>query len=177
MRSKQRGFTLVELLIVIMIIAILAGMMMLATGSATDSATATKIISDLRSYKAAATIILLDSGAASFEDLFKDPDGFAIFLNRVDTGMDRPLFNGSEATYGVCLQGGGAQQEVDDGNGGKVNRVLLGFEEGSWTGAAKFLTEGGVAAKLEARAREVGLYNKDGNFFKAGDDSICMIFQ
>lgn len=177
MRCKKRGFTLVELLIVIMIIAILAGMMMLATGSATDSATATKIINDLRAYKSAATIILLDSGVASFEELLQDPDSFALFLNSVDVGMDRPLFNGSEATYGICLPENGKQMQVDDGSGGKVNRVLLGFSEGSWAGAAKFLTEGGVGAKLEARAHDVGLYNQSGEFFKAGDDTICMIFQ
>ena len=48
---KRKGFTLVELLIVIIVIGILAGGMMLAAGSATDSAKASTIISDLRGAK------------------------------------------------------------------------------------------------------------------------------
>lgn len=48
---KRKGFTLVELLIVIVIIGILAGAMMMLMGSSTDKAEATKIISDLRVMK------------------------------------------------------------------------------------------------------------------------------
>ena len=59
---RHGGFTLVELLIVIMIIAILAGMMLLATGSAVDSAEATKIINDLRDMKTAALMFFIDVG-------------------------------------------------------------------------------------------------------------------
>lgn len=58
--KKRSGFTLVELLIVIIIIGILAGMMMLSTGAATDKAEATKIISDMRNVKSAAHMYFAD---------------------------------------------------------------------------------------------------------------------
>ncbi len=62
-KSHRRAFTLVELLIVIIIIGILAGMMMLSAGAATDKATATRIISDTRTMKAAAVMYKADYGS------------------------------------------------------------------------------------------------------------------
>ena len=53
MKRKNKAFTLVELLIVIIIIGILAGMMMLSTGSATDKAEAMKVVNNLRTIKSA----------------------------------------------------------------------------------------------------------------------------
>ena len=58
--KARKGFTLVELLIVIVIIGILAAAMLLSSGSASDSAEAARIISDLRNMKAAAQLIYLE---------------------------------------------------------------------------------------------------------------------
>ena len=53
MKEGRKGFTLVELLIVIVVIEILAGMMMLSSTEAVSSAKATRIISDLTVLKKA----------------------------------------------------------------------------------------------------------------------------
>ena len=60
-KNRKKGFTLVELLIVIIIIGILAGMMMLSTGAATDKAEATKILSNMRNIKAATIMYYSDN--------------------------------------------------------------------------------------------------------------------
>jgi type II secretory pathway pseudopilin PulG len=66
----------VELLIVIVIIGILAGSMLLVFGSATDSAKATRIISEMRALKAAAMMYYADNNewpaVGGDEDAFND---------------------------------------------------------------------------------------------------------
>ena len=52
-KRKNKGFTLVELLIVFVIISILSGMLLLVAGSGRNKAMATKIISDMRTLKSA----------------------------------------------------------------------------------------------------------------------------
>lgn len=59
---KARAFTLVEILIVIIIVGILAGMMMLVSMSATQKAEATRISGEIRSMKAAALFYYNDEG-------------------------------------------------------------------------------------------------------------------
>lgn len=75
---KRSGFTLVELLIVIIIIGILAGAMLLVAGSGTDKAEATKIISDLRSLKAAALMYYADGN----KEVPSDITGLQKYMDR-----------------------------------------------------------------------------------------------
>ena len=57
---KKSGFTLIEVLLVIVVIGILAGMMMLSSDEAKYSARAATIISDFENIKAAAAAYYLD---------------------------------------------------------------------------------------------------------------------
>lgn len=59
--KKREGFTLVELLIVIVVIGILSAMMMLSSTEAVSSARANNIISNLRNLKTAALAFYVDS--------------------------------------------------------------------------------------------------------------------
>ena len=91
--KKRAGFTLVELLIVIIIIGILAGAMLLVAGSGTDKAEATKIISDLRGLKAAALMYYADKPGTAL------PDGDTA-IDSLKNYMDRDV---EKAKYSVTV--------------------------------------------------------------------------
>ena len=143
--KRRGGFTLVELLIVIMIIAILAGMMLLATGSATDSAEATKVINDLRGAKSAALLYYADymqwpSAAASNVTTSLEP--------YMDRSFDNARYTSVETTA-----------ELADG------RQLIGF-----SALANQAGGAGVRAKLTSKARESGLMTSAYAQYSGGND-------
>lgn len=81
-KRKGRGFTLVELLIVIVIIGILAGSLLLVMGSGTDKANATKIVSDMRTLKAAALMYYADEGDWPPAEKIESADDIVGYLDR-----------------------------------------------------------------------------------------------
>lgn len=85
-RSTRSGFTLVELLIVIIIIGILAGAMLLVRQSGQDSADATVIINDLRTMKAAAFMFDADNPKRDLSPLIG-----ANKIKEIEKFMDRPV--------------------------------------------------------------------------------------
>ncbi len=130
---KAKGFTLVELLIVVVIIGILAGMMMLSTGSATDKAEATKIVSNLRNMKAAVVMYYADNSAWPTK-------GSTIKLSDASTSFDKYL-DAKPTGYSIV---------VDQNNGitvlcdGKVSKP-------------KFTATDGIGKKLAAMKDESGI--------------------
>lgn len=60
--NRAKAFTLVEILIVIIIIGIMAGIFTLSVGAATDRAQAAKIISDMRMLKSAVLLYYAQNG-------------------------------------------------------------------------------------------------------------------
>jgi len=68
-KKLRKGFTLVELLIVIIIIGILAAALLLSSSSSSDAAEAARLISDLRSLKAAALLIRAEGEEYSWSGL------------------------------------------------------------------------------------------------------------
>ena len=84
-KRKGRGFTLVELLIVIVIIGILAGSLLLVMGSGTDKANATKVVSDTRTLKAASLMFFADKDVWPDAGDIDEEHDLAAYLDRFPT--------------------------------------------------------------------------------------------
>ncbi len=139
-QKARKGFTLVELLIVIIIIGILAGAMMLVAGSSRDAAEASKIISDLRNVKAAALMWMTESPTTidnnmwlAFED---DPTPLNKYLDR-PLSKNQETFKFSTATMTV------ASDDV-------ITSWILGYDVTD--------ARDGVKSNLEKQADSAGLY-------------------
>ncbi|ANZ45625.1 prepilin-type N-terminal cleavage/methylation domain-containing protein [Cloacibacillus porcorum] len=89
-QKHKRAFTLVEVLIVILIIGILAGLIMLSSGSATDTAERTRCVADRRSLRSALYIFRIEKGGTTSADL-------SATLNEV---LDKMFDNGQGTVSG-----------------------------------------------------------------------------
>ena len=100
--TKREGFTLVELLIVIVVIGVLSAMMMLSSTEAVSSAKAADIVSDLRNLKTAALAWYADhldtaeNATKLGTSLNSKRDEIAKYMNNGDLD-DKYTFGGTSA--------------------------------------------------------------------------------
>ena len=168
--SKRKGFTLVELLIVIVVIGVLSTMMMLSSTEAVSSAKAATIISNMRNLKTAALAFRTDhldafckEGNDTKLDASKIPNSgigtkeyFGALVNKNPQLIKKYLgentnfsLNGeSTNTNHYCSEGGYAVRCADHGN--------------EWYVAYRFANnETALKAKIKCRAASIGLLGSD----------------
>ena len=133
--KMRKGFTLVELLIVIVIIGILAAAMLLSTGSATASAKASTIISDLRNLKAAAAMLVLESNDAFVSTATVDE-----ILTAMAKFADNPeKYTAANSKF-------------------KVGKVVINSQQKAFGAFDIGASDADVKEKLKEKAKTVGLF-------------------
>ena len=150
--TKREGFTLVELLIVIVVIGVLSAMMMLSSTEAVSSAKAADIVSDLRNLKTAALAFYADNLASA------DKDGFSL------SGTD-------EAKYRTAIL-----KYMNNGDADAHYKFVGTNQPDTWyvyydTGVDGNQVTPTVSKKLESRAKSTGLLKEDKSSSYVGVDT------
>jgi len=88
MKRRSRGFTLIEVLIVIIIIGILSGSILITAGNAISKSEATKIVSNLESLKKAVLFYYADNS----EWFSQSDEGWGVIsINSLSPYLDREI--------------------------------------------------------------------------------------
>ncbi|MCD7954043.1 MAG: prepilin-type N-terminal cleavage/methylation domain-containing protein [Synergistaceae bacterium] len=128
-QKHKRAFTLVEVLIVIIIIGILAGLIMLSSGSATDSADRTRCVADRRSLRSALYIFRVEGEKPVSADLS------AVIKEVLDKMFDngQGTVSGDSEIDGICPSKGIYTVTVSDDKY-LIACSIHGGDSGSGTG-------------------------------------------
>ena len=164
-RVYHEGFTLVELLIVIVVIGVLSAMMMLSSTEAVSSARASNIISNLRNLKTAALEFYTDNMNASTTD----SQGTKLDPNKIaDIGTGTPNYLGavvkSKTSIITKYLGDNGNLSLNQGPDSNNYCAEGGYavccaEDGkTWYAIYRFASnETSVKAKITSRAASIGL--------------------
>ena len=141
MKRTRKGFTLVELLIVIVVIGILSAMLMLSSTEAVTSAEASNIVSNLRNLKTAALALYTD------ELDYADNDKLEVGVITSTNGTPSTS-NGSFDKVITYMNNGAAADFVNYG----ITKTADG-----WFVYRQAINDSRVRSKLAGRAKSVGL--------------------
>jgi len=190
-KGARKGFTLVELLIVIIIIGILAGAMMLVAGTSRDLAEASRIISDLRNMKAAALMWMAENptgySITDWTKLQSDPSPLNKYLDRpLDKNTMRFTFEVGTIIISWKGSGATAEQYKPEEKVYKEEAWFLGYDLAASVGKYDAVRSG-VKKNLAQQAKSAGLYGKtelnmasgaiDPGYFTEADTKIYVIVQ
>lgn len=104
MKMNKKGFTLIEMLVVIAIIAVLVSIVIPVVGNSTEKAKEAKDAANIRSAIAEVTTKALagETGATKPVDLTND-GGFTTLSEMADIGgFPKTMFDGSDVTVAYC---------------------------------------------------------------------------
>ena len=156
--SKRKGFTLVELLIVIVVIGILSAMMMLSSTEAVTSAKASNIVSNLRNLKTAALAYYTDNIDYFSETKDGKPNGNPLLISGSYNESKKDPKIPEPTKYVIdYLNNGQTLPDAGDYN------IIADSTTGSWylictiTGTTQETER--IQEKLKGRASSVGLLN------------------
>lgn len=156
MPYSRKAFTLVELLVVIVIIGVLAGILAMSVGSASDRAEATRIVNDMRVLKAAVFMDYADTGkwvngepiSKNVTPIYNDPP-YDRYLNKLEKYTDSKM----NRKY-AFIQNRVLFAERD-------GRLYLGYYASPGWGAGGWKSQmtRGVFNELKKMSRQAGLHH------------------
>jgi prepilin-type N-terminal cleavage/methylation domain-containing protein/prepilin-type processing-associated H-X9-DG protein len=94
MRCRHAGFTIIELLVVISIIALLISLLLPALSAARESARGVQCAAQLRSM-GLASVMYQQDWKGDFAAIYRDGSGTGYFFERWQTYMDAPIVRGT----------------------------------------------------------------------------------
>jgi prepilin-type N-terminal cleavage/methylation domain-containing protein len=164
LKDRAFAFSLTELLIVMMIVAILSGAILMAMGTAAERAEATKVVNDLRNVKEAAIMYYFDEKQWPATGDYPS-SGPAAIVTSIDKFLADPIFRKPDNKRYSSL----IIASYTDPSGSQRELVGLGF-----SAAADASVSGGVRDRLAGEAPNANLLNRDGTEYKSPGNEIFM---